>query len=120
MNRLLEKKQRLKRRITRVRYAIQSRKTRPRIVFKRSNRYLSAQIIDDLKGTTICAASTCGKNYSGSSRKNKEAAAQLGEALAKMAQEKGVKQAVLDRRGRLYHGKIVAFADAAREHGLEF
>ncbi len=119
MNSLLEKKKRLQRRITRVRFAIKARYPRPRLVFNRSNRYLSAQIIDDSQGITLAYATTREKDFSGS-RKDSEAAKKLGEMIALRAVEKGVKAVVLDRRGLLYHGRIAAFADAAREKGLEF
>jgi large subunit ribosomal protein L18 len=119
MNSLLEKKKRLERRITRVRYAIKARYPRPRLVFNRSNKYLSAQIVDDSKGVTLVYASTQEKDFSGS-KKNKEAAQKLGQIIAARAIEKGVKSVVLDRRGLLYHGRISMFADAAREKGLEF
>lgn len=119
MDRLLDKQKRLERRVKRVKAAILSRHPRPRLVFNRSNKYLSCQIIDDGKGITLCAATTSEKNFEGSTQ-NKGAAKKLGEIIAARAKEKGVKEVVLDRRGRLYHGRIAAFADAARENGLEF
>ncbi len=120
MNRLVEKRERLGRRIQRVRFAVKSRHPRPRLVFKRSNRFLWAQLVDDQKGSTICAASTREKSFEGDSKKTKEAATKLGQVLAQRALEKGVKAVVLDRRGGQYHGRIKAFADSARESGLEF
>lgn len=119
MNRIKSKQIRLERRITRVRHAIVPKVPRPRLVFNRSNRYLSVQIVDDVTGRTLASAATNEKDF-GDKGKNKEAAAKLGTLIAKRAGEKGVKQVVLDRRGQLYHGKIAAFADAAREGGLEF
>jgi large subunit ribosomal protein L18 len=119
MDRLRHKKVRLERRRKRVKSAIISRNPRPRLVFNRSNRYLACQLIDDQKGLTICAASTNEKDFSGP-KKNKEAAEKLGKMIAERAKEKGVKSVALDRRGILYHGRIAAFADAARENGLEF
>lgn len=119
MNRLLLKRKRKTRRVARVSHSIKARHPRPRLVFVKSNRYLAAQIVDDLKGETICAATTAGKNWSGS-RKNKEAAKKLGEMLGEAAKAKGVEKVVLDRRGVLYHGRVAAFADAAREKGLAF
>lgn len=119
MNRLLEKNKRLQKRIKRVKFSIRSRHPKPRLVFVRSNRYLSAQIVDDLKGETIVAATTMEKTYKGPTG-NKEAAKNLGALIAERAKEKGVTRVVLDRRGRLYHGRISVFADAAREKGLEF
>jgi len=119
MNRITQKKVRLQRRVNRVRFAIRSRHMRPRLVFNRTNRFLMVQVIDDEKGVTICSASTQEKDFSGS-KKNKEAAKKLGEIIAKRAKEKGITKIVLDRRGRLYHGRIAEFAEAARSGGLEF
>lgn len=119
MDRLGIKRTRLGRRVERVRFGIRSRNVRPRLIFHRSNRFLSAQVVDDATGTTICSATTAGKAF-GSSRKNKDAAAKLGATMAERALAKGVKSVVLDRRGRLYHGRVSAFAEAAREKGLEF
>ncbi len=119
MNRVQDKRARLRRRVTRVRHAIRPKTTRPRLVINRSNRFLAVQIIDDVSGKTLCAAATNEKSFP-TKGKNKEAAKALGELIAQRAVDKGVKQVVLDRRGFLYHGKIAAFADAAREKGLEF
>ena len=119
MERLQLKRFRRSKRVKRVKSAIQARKPRPRLVLNCSNRYLSAQVIDDVRKVTICAASTKEKTWSGKAR-NKEAAARLGDVLAKRAVEKGVKAVVLDRRGRLYHGRLAEFANAARSGGLEF
>ena len=119
MNRLLLKRKRKVRRVARVRHSIKARHPRPRLVFFKSNRYLAAQIVDDLKGETICAATTSAKDWSGS-RKNKDAAKKLGELMGERAKEKGVEKVVLDRRGVLYHGRVAAFADAVREKGVTF
>ncbi len=119
MNRVMDKKKRLERRILRVKSAIMARSPRPRLVFNRTNRYLSCQVIDDSKGVTLCAATTSEKEFEGPGH-NVEAAKKLGAIIAKRAKEKGVTTVVLDRRGRLYHGRISAFADAVRENGLEF
>lgn len=120
MNRLEEKRDRLTRRKTKVRFAIRSRHARPRLVFNRSNRFLAVQLIDDVKGVTLCHASTMEEGFKSGGRKNKEAAKKLGELIAERVLKLGIKQIVLDRRGILYHGKIASFADAAREKGLEF
>tara|TARA_B100001939_G_scaffold344557_1_gene359241 strand:- start:31215 stop:31481 length:267 start_codon:yes stop_codon:yes gene_type:complete len=88
-------------------------------VLNRTNKYLFAQIVDDENGSVVCSASTLEKGYNGP-RKNLEAAKKLGEMLAGRAKEKGVTRVVFDRRGRLYHGRMASFADAAREGGLEF
>lgn len=119
MDRLKHKKVRLERRRKRVKSSIISRNPRPRLVFNRSNRYLACQLIDDLQGVTICSASTNEKDFGGS-KKNKEAASKLGKMIADRAKGKGVTTVALDRRGILYHGRIAAFADSARENGLEF
>jgi large subunit ribosomal protein L18 len=119
MNRLIDKKRKLDKRIQRIRHSIKSKTVRPRLVIQRSNRYLSVQIIDDTKGVTLCAASTLEKDFQGS-KKNREAAAAIGKTIAVRAIEKGIKAVVLDRRGRLYHGRIKDLADSARENGLEF
>ncbi|MDH4220863.1 MAG: 50S ribosomal protein L18 [Candidatus Aminicenantes bacterium] len=119
MNRLLQKQKRLKKRIVRVRRSIISKHSRPRLVLNRSNKFLSCQVIDDLSGRTLCAASTMEKSYSGQ-KKNKEAALALGKLIAERGKAAGIKQIVFDRRGCLYHGNIKVFADSARESGLEF
>ena len=118
MNRLLEKRNRLAKRIKRVRYSIKSKKLRPRLVLNRTNQYLSCQVIDDQKGVTVCQASTLEKGFSGS-KKNQEAASALGKMIAERAKSAGISSVVFDRRGRLYHGRVKLFSDAAREGGLE-
>lgn len=119
MERLALKRRRRVRRVARVRHSLKARYPRPRLIFFRSNQYLSAQIVDDIKGVTICAVTTAGKSWDGS-RKNKDAAKKLGEMIGAKAKEKGVETVVLDRRGVLYHGRVAIFADAAREAGLKF
>ena len=119
MNRLQEKRHRLGKRIQTIRQAIRSKNRRPRLILNRSNKYLFAQIVDDETGKVVCSASTLEKSYSGP-KKNLEAAKKLGEILAGRAKEKGITSVVFDRRGRLYHGRMAHFADAAREGGLEF
>jgi large subunit ribosomal protein L18 len=111
-----------KRRVERVRYKLKHNGERPRLVFNRTNRYLIAQVIDDSTNTTLAYAITSEKTFpiQGESRKNKLSATELGKIIALRATEKGVKQVMLDRSGMVYHGKIAAFADAARENGLEF
>lgn len=118
MDRLKHNRVRLARRKKSVRKNIRPRHLRPRLVFVKSNRYLSAQVIDDVKGVTIAQASTMEK--SGKAGKTKSDAEKLGALIAERAKAKGVEKVVLDRRGRLYHGKIVSFADSAREKGLVF
>lgn len=120
MNRIAQKQERLGRRRDRVRFAIRSRKARPRLVFNRSNRFLAVQLIDDSKGVTLAHASTMEDAFKSGGTKNKAAAKKLGELMADRILKLGIKQIVLDRRGILYHGKIAEFADAARAKGLEF
>ena len=95
---------------------------RPRLSVFRSGRNISAQIIDDGAGVTLCAASTLEKDYrdGGKSGADKDAAAAIGKLLAARALEKGVKQVVFDRGAYIYHGRVKALADAAREGGLDF
>ena len=95
---------------------------RPRLAVFRSNNHMYAQIIDDTVGNTLVAASTLEKDVKAELQKtnNVDAAAYLGTVIAKKAIEKGIKEVVFDRGGFLYHGKIEALAEAAREAGLVF
>lgn len=95
---------------------------RPRLAVFRSNNHMYAQIIDDTVGNTLVAASTLDKDVKAQVEKtdNVDAAACVGTMIAKKALEKGIKEVVFDRGGFVYHGKIQALADAAREAGLEF
>ena len=95
---------------------------RPRLAVFRSNNHMFAQIIDDTVGNTLVSASTLQKDVKAELEKtnNVEAAAKLGEVIAKKALDKGITNVVFDRGGFIYQGKIKALADAAREAGLEF
>ncbi|MCK5235529.1 MAG: 50S ribosomal protein L18 [Deltaproteobacteria bacterium] len=95
---------------------------RPRINVFRSNKHIFAQVIDDMKGTTIASASTVSKDMKSKTAKlNKtDAAKVIGEHLGKQAKEKGVSKVVFDRAGYLYHGRVKALADGLREAGLKF
>ncbi len=95
---------------------------RPRLAVFRSNNHMYAQIIDDTVGNTLVAASTLEKGVKAELEKtnNVDAAAYLGTVIAKRALEKGINTVVFDRGGYIYHGKVAALADAAREAGLEF
>ena len=95
---------------------------RPRLAVFRSNNHMYAQIIDDTVGNTLVSASTLEKDIKAELTKtnNVDAAAYLGTVIAKRAIEKGIKEVVFDRGGFIYHGKVAALADAAREAGLEF
>ena len=95
---------------------------RPRLALFRSNNHMYAQIIDDTVGNTLVSASTLQKDVKAELEKtnNVEAAAYLGTVIAKKAIEKGIEEVVFDRGGFIYHGKVKALADAAREAGLKF
>jgi large subunit ribosomal protein L18 len=92
---------------------------RPRLAVYRSNRYIYAQVIDDLDGHTLAAASSQEGDLR-SERLNVETAAKVGTLVADRARDAGVKTVVFDRGGYKYHGRLKALADAAREAGLEF
>ena len=95
---------------------------RPRLSVFRSNNHMYAQIIDDVAGVTLAAASTVEKEVHAELTKtnNVDAAAYLGTVIGKRAVEKGIKEVVFDRGGYIYQGKVAALADAAREAGLTF
>ena len=116
------KNMRRKRRRQSIRRRIRQYSDRPRLCVFRSSKHFSAQVIDDQQGKTLCAASTCGKEARAavSGKKKTEQAAFIGGELAKLAVAAGVKQGVLDRGPHKYHGRVKAFADAAREGGLDF
>jgi large subunit ribosomal protein L18 len=102
----------------RIREKMQGTAERPRLNVYRSLNHIYVQVIDDLKGQTIVSASTLqAKLKTGG---NISAAKEIGKLVAERAQEKGIKRVVFDRGGYLYHGRIKALADAAREAGLEF
>ncbi len=95
---------------------------RPRLAVFRSNNHVYAQVIDDVSGTTLVSASTLEKDIKAELKNTDdiEAATKIGDVVAKRALEKGIKTVVFDRGGYIYHGKVKALADAAREAGLEF
>jgi large subunit ribosomal protein L18 len=106
------------RRHRRVRGKIFGSAERPRLVVFRSNRGISAQLVDDLEGKTLAAASWL--QLKGAKGSKTEQAAQVGKLLAENAKKAGVETVVFDRGGYLYHGRVKALADAAREGGLKF
>jgi large subunit ribosomal protein L18 len=114
-------KARLKRHL-RVRKKINGTTARPRLSVFRSSKHIYAQLIDDVQGITIASASTLDKDLAEGigNGGSVEAARKVGELVAQRAKTKGVTQVVFDRGGYLYHGRIQALADAARETGLEF
>ena len=93
---------------------------RLRLSVHRSNKNISVQLIDDLKGITIASASSLEKDLGVVGSNNVEAAAKIGSAIAERAKKAGVEECYFDRGGFLFHGKIKALADAAREGGLKF
>ena len=111
-------KARLKRH-KRVRAKISGTAARPRLCVYRSNANIRAQIIDDVAGVTLAAASTHEKDFEGNGG-NKEAARFVGKTIAEKAAAKGITEVVFDRGGYLYHGRVSELAEGAREGGLKF
>lgn len=103
----------------RVRRKISGTSERPRLNVYRSNKHIYAQIIDDTAGKTLVAVATNAKEI-GEELKKSEAAKKAGEMIAKLAVQKGIEKVVFDRSGYIYHGRIKALADGAREAGLKF
>ena len=108
------------RRHNRVRKTLSGTPERPRLAVFRSNRHLVLQVIDDETGRTLAAASTNETDLRSGATGNKDAAAKVGTLVAERAKAAGVTRVVFDRGGFLYHGRIAAAADAARQAGLEF
>lgn len=109
------------RRRRRVRTALKAHSgNRPRLSIHRSGRHIYAQVIDDARGQTVAAASTLDKDLRGKIGANADAAAEIGKRIAAAATKAGVTKVVFDRGGFLFHGRVKALADAAREGGLEF
>src|ERR1700754_235813 len=120
---MASRKEALARRANRVRRHLKSvANGRPRLSVHRSSKNIYAQVIDDAKGTTLAAASTLDKDLRGSLKTgaNIEAAKAVGKLVAERAAARGIKDVVFDRGGYLYHGRVKALADAARESGLKF
>ena len=107
------------RRHARVRGKVTGTAERPRLNVYRSLNHIYAQVIDDVKGATIAAASSTEKDF-GMTGGNKEAARKVGELIAKRAAEKGITEVVFDRGGYVYHGRVKELAEGAREGGLKF
>jgi len=102
----------------RIRRKLSGTTERPRLCIFRSARHIYAQVIDDATGTTLVAASTL--DVDGLKNANKDTATAIGKEVAKRAIEKNIKSVVFDRNGYLYHGRVKALADGAREAGLDF
>jgi large subunit ribosomal protein L18 len=108
------------RRHARLRKKVSGTTTRPRLVVNRSSRHLVVQLIDDVAGHTLASASTLEADVRALEGDKKARATKVGELIATRAREAGVTAVVFDRGGYVYHGRIAALADAAREGGLEF
>lgn len=110
------------RRRDRVRRSLRSNSDRLRLSVFRSSRHIYAQVIDDTQGITLASASTLDADVKGTLKTgaDREAAAAVGRLIAERAKAKGIEAVVFDRGGYLYHGRVKALADAAREGGLQF
>jgi large subunit ribosomal protein L18 len=108
------------RRHRRVRKGVSGTADRPRLAVFRSNKHISAQVIDDGSGRTLAAASTVEAALRSGGTGNRDAATKVGKLVAERAKAAGVSQVVFDRGGFMYHGRVAAVADAAREAGLKF
>ncbi len=110
------------RRKLRIRKRVNGTSERPRLSVFRSARHIYAQVIDDTSGKTIAAASTLSKDLEGQLGESTkvDAAKKVGQLIAKACKDKGITKIVFDRNGYLYHGRVSALAQAAREAGLEF
>ncbi|PIE56316.1 MAG: 50S ribosomal protein L18 [Desulfobulbus propionicus] len=110
-----------KKRARRIRTKISGTAECPRLSVFRSNRHIYAQLVDDVACTTLASAASDDKEFDGAELKGKcEKAKRVGELIAKRALAAGVEQAVFDRGGNLYHGRVKALSDGAREGGLKF
>jgi len=122
MERMKAKSAALSRRQRRVRGKVSGTAERPRLRVTRSNAHIYAQLIDDVSGRTLVSASSIDAELRSALKtgSNIDAAKAVGEALGRRALEAGIEQAVFDRGGRLYHGRVKALADGARSAGLKF
>ena len=118
VSRINKNAMRLKRHV-RVRGKVSGTPERPRLNVFRSNANIYAQIIDDVNGVTLVAANTLEKDFEGATG-NAEAAKKVGTVLAERAKAKGIEQVVFDRGGYIFHGRVAALAEGARENGLKF
>ena len=122
MNVAKERRMARQKRQTRVRKKVKGTPERPRLCVYRSARHIYVQIIEDVNGVTLASASSVTKGISEDVKfgGNVEAAKAVGKSIAEIALDKNIKQVVFDRNGFLYHGRVKALADAAREAGLSF
>ena len=119
----ISRKQQTQKRHKRLRRFLIGTKSRPRLSVFRSNNHIYAQVIDDQAQATICSASTVDKEFKDSKNKsysNCNSSSEVGSLLAKRAIKKGIKEVVFDRGGKIYHGRVKALAEAARQAGLKF
>ena len=116
----LSKRELFQKRRLRVRNKLRSVNTgKPRLSVHRSSKNIHVQLIDDLQGKTLASASSLEKDLGVVGKNNVEAAAKVGQAIAERAKKAGIEEAYFDRGGFLYHGKVKALADAARDAGLK-
>lgn len=122
MKKLQQKQAGLRRRHIRVRGKISGTPSTPRLCVTRSNANLYVQVIDDVAGKTLAAVSTLGAEFKASGKKSAtvEGAFELGQLIGKKASDLGISSVVFDRGGNLYHGRVKAVAEGAREAGLKF
>jgi len=113
----LERRQRIKHRIRKI---VSGNATKPRLSVFRSNKEISAQLIDDVAGTTLVATSSREKDIVSKKGTKIETATLVGKVLAEKAKKAGIETVAFDRNGFLYHGRVKALADSAREAGLKF
>lgn len=116
----LTRKDSTRRRHKRIRRHVQGTTDRPRLSVFRSNQHIYAQVIDDSQQKTLVAASTLEADLRQNPTANKDASVQVGKLVAERALKEGIRQVVFDRGGNLYHGRVAALAEAAREAGLSF
>ncbi len=118
----LKASRRKKKRILRIRKRVIGSTERPRLCVVKSNNYVTVQVIDDSKGLTLTSLTSSSKSFKEANKKSNKTdiAKAMGQQVAEACAEKGVKYAVLDRRGSKYHGIIAAFAEGARDKGLQF
>jgi len=116
----VNRKENTRKRHYRLRRTLSGTTERPRLAVHRSGKHIYAQIIDDVRSVTLAAASTLDKELREASGANLDAARKVGALVAERAQKAGITSVVFDRGGFLYHGRIAALADAAREGGLAF
>jgi len=117
-----ERREARQKRQVRVRRKVRGSQERPRLCVFRSSKHIYAQIIEDISGTTLVSVSTVAKSVAGDvkSSGNVDAAKLVGKQIAEQALAKNITQVIFDRNGFLYHGRVKALADAAREAGLSF